>query len=42
MANFYLSSSTYEDLTEYREEVPKMLQQMGHEVISMENYTTDS
>ncbi|MCP4203936.1 MAG: DUF4062 domain-containing protein [bacterium] len=38
MAKIYLSS-TYEDLAEHRQAVYRVLRQMGHDVISMEDYT---
>lgn len=41
MATFYLSS-TFQDLQECREKVSQTLRQMGHTVVSMEDYTADS
>lgn len=38
MAKIYLSS-TYKDLAEHRQAVYRVLRQMGHDVISMEDYT---
>jgi hypothetical protein len=38
MAKIYLSS-TYEDLGEHRQAVYRLLRQMGHDVISMEDYS---
>ena len=34
-------SSTYTDLVEYRAAVARLLRQMGHEVIGMEEYVAE-
>ncbi len=38
MAKIYLSS-TFKDLAEHRQEVYRVLRQLGHDAISMEDYT---
>jgi hypothetical protein len=41
MSNIYLSS-TYKDLADYREAVYRALRKLGHNVISMEDYTASN